>query len=824
MTPTQRDLLAVTTNNEETNQTTEHHTIYMINNTYQISKNEEDNTFNCKTKSGPIEKIVELLKKDRGYHIRIDDNKPCIVYVDLDHCKEESTFNSFCSVLCKVFDVTNDLISYTLSKKENEFSYHISIPCIECKSAKHLKKEFERYEFKEYVKDDNLDLSIYSNKWFRLPNQTNKIKPLAHNIIVGKIEDFIIHYVNETEYDLTITSVSQETTQPEDGGEGNLSTKEEEITKLLSCLDYRRYNYTDWFNIGCIIKNETNNINIWKNWSQYYSKYNEKEIEYKWATLSDKKDGLNIGTLVNYAKEDNIDLYTSITKKIKLEFNFNNEITTTSIADHFKSLYSDKFIYQDNKLYFFNGVYWKVEESNKLITLNNFIGTTYFLHLMALLRQYEEYKLKNTASKDVEAVVLKINIIRNTLLSLQNYDKRQKFISDILCKLYNDEIKFDMNPYLFAFNNKIFDLKQACFILPNPLDYVSLTTGYNFIEQNEEANIKEIHTLLDSIFPQPEIKKLYLTILSTGLDGIPLENFVIANGGGGNGKGLLNEFVEYMLGDYAYVLPSHILLNKIQSGSNPEMANMHKKRFVIAKEPDSELKFNTSTLKDITGGGNINARLNYSNNTKTILNLTLILECNDKPKLKESNDADALIRRILDIPFKNKFVDKSIYDELTEDEKKAVYLKNDYFKTTEFKDKFRQALFFVMVDHYKNYLINGRHLPIPEEILKRNRAYLASSDELYNWLEDKYEHTDNKKDIIKIKSLFEDYKTSQYFENLTKEQKRKNNYKSFVEKLESNFFIKKYVKENKDKIKILTNYEVKVEDEDDDNEDNFIDI
>ena len=219
---------------------------------------------------------------------------------------------------------------------------------------------------------------------------------------------------------------------------------------------------------------------------------------------------------------------------------------------------------------------------------------------------------------------------------------------------------------------------------------------------------------------------------------MPLENFVIANGGGGNGKGLLNEFVEYMLGDYAYVLPSHILLNKIQSGSNPEMANMHKKRFVIAKEPDSELKFNTSTLKDITGGGNINARLNYSNNTKTILNLTLILECNDKPKLKESNDADALIRRILDIPFKNKFVDKSIYDELTEDEKKAVYLKNDYFKTTEFK--------------------------------------------------------------------------------------RKNNYKSFVEKLESNFFIKKYVKENKDKIKILTNYKVKVEDEDDDNEDNFIDI
>ena len=50
-------------------------------------------------------------------------------------------------------------------------------------------------------------------------------------------------------------------------------------------------------------------------------------------------------------------------------------------------------------------------------------------------------------------------------------------------------------------------------------------------------------------FWQPEIKKLYLTILSTGLDGLQLEKFVLANGGGGNGKGLLNEFTKWDLHD-----------------------------------------------------------------------------------------------------------------------------------------------------------------------------------------------------------------------------------------------------------------------------------
>ena len=34
--------------------------------------------------------------------------------------------------------------------------------------------------------------------------------------------------------------------------------------------------------------------------------------------------------------------------------------------------------------------------------------------------------------------------------------------------LANNDIKFDENPYLFAFNNKIYYLKQGQFIEPKP--------------------------------------------------------------------------------------------------------------------------------------------------------------------------------------------------------------------------------------------------------------------------------------------------------------------------------------------------------------------
>ena len=304
---------------------------------------------------------------------------------------------------------------------------------------------------------------------------------------------------------------------------------------------------------------------------------------------------------------------------------------------------------------------------------------------------------------------------------------------------------------------------------------------------------------------------LYLTILSTGLDGFPLEKFILANGSGGNGKGLLNEFVQYMLGNYAYVLPVNILLGPLKIGSNPEIANMNNKRLVIAREPDKDQKFNCSTVKEITGGTELNARLNHSNDTKVNLKLTFLLECNDKPKLNEVNDA--LSRRILDIPFKNKFVDQQIYNDLDDNEKKTTFLINSFYKSTEFKDKYKQSLFLILVEHYKEFYNNNRVLPVPDEILQRNREYLQSSDEFLNWFEDNFEKTNNNKDLIKLKEIYDKFKRSEYFNNLNKLQKRQNNYKNFINKIENNMFLKKYVFEDTHKCMNIKNYIEKEGDE-----------
>jgi hypothetical protein len=52
---------------------------------------------------------------------------------------------------------------------------------------------------------------------------------------------------------------------------------------------------------------------------------------------------------------------------------------------------------------------------------------------------------------------------------------------------------------------------------------------------------------------------------------------------------------------------------------------MHKKRFVVFREPSEHKKFENSIIKELTGGGTFSARGHHESNTKKELNLTMEL-------------------------------------------------------------------------------------------------------------------------------------------------------------------------------------------------------
>lgn len=77
--------------------------------------------------------------------------------------------------------------------------------------------------------------------------------------------------------------------------------------------------------------------------------------------------------------------------------------------------------------------------------------------------------------------------------------------------------------------------------------------------------------------------------------------------------------------------------------------------------------------------------------------------------------------------------------------------------------------------------------------------YLTKSDNIYEWVQERYEHGLDS-DFVYVKDMFELFKSSEYFENLNKSDKRDMTFKSFIEKIRCNIFLKLHFKERDDYI------------------------
>lgn len=496
---------------------------------------------------------------------------------------------------------------------------------------------------------------------------------------------------------------------------------------------------------------------------------------------------------VNFTIKEMDKYYENIEDNIKIDYM--QEFNTDYISMLFKVLYNDKFIYNEGQLYYYNGVYWEKDDknNNKLFTfimdifqpkiLNKLI--IYYDELnkqkLQLLKEDDE-KVKDKEGKlKKNEKILKDFITKVKNIKNKNFSK--SIIENIINRITNNNIQWDENPFMFCFKNKVYDLQEGEFIQkPDYRQFIRMNTDYYYNDSYDtEKKVAELDKLLDTIFPNPETKKYYLTILSTGLYGEQIEYCFIATGRGRNGKGLLNSLMMKCVGDYGYKLSSSVLLNEIKQGANPEIANMNNKRFIITTEPDAKKKVNASTLKEITGDKIINARALYSGDTKCILKNTLLMEANDLPPLNEVGDAVG--NRVKVIPFVSSFFNKEVIETLKPEERKNVFECNPYYKTDKFQDEYKQALFEILVKHFKQFQQNDYKLPNqPMECKEKSDKYLQSSDTIYKFILENYEKENNS--YVYIADIYDVYK-SEYPKTSVKKG-------DFEEQIKNNIFLRSH--------------------------------
>jgi phage/plasmid-associated DNA primase len=240
---------------------------------------------------------------------------------------------------------------------------------------------------------------------------------------------------------------------------------------------------------------------------------------------------------------------------------------------------------------------------------------------------------------------------------------------------------------------------------------------------------------------------------------------------------------------YGLSANNSILFEKTKTGTNPEKANLHKKRLLIFKEPAEQSKFENSVVKELTGGGKFSARTHHEKSTEKILHNTTICECNKRPLFaEEPNHAE--VERIIDIAFRSTFTtDKSELDD-----KAYIFEGKQEYKEKQFQHDHKMALLHILMNVHKEYSDNGCKFDIPESIKKRTSEYLEMSCNLLQWFKTTYELSDDD-DIIKIKDIYEEFKENEYYSTLSKFEKRKYNYKYFTEYFSNNIVTRKYYKE-----------------------------
>ena len=520
-----------------------------------------------------------------------------------------------------------------------------------------------------------------------------------------------------------------------------------------------------------------------------------------WSNVWDKEDerenGCNIGTIKYYAKLSNEYEYHKLElvnmKHYDLLQKTLDAITEYKLADLFYNICPDRIVYvkEEDKFYTWFNDKWNEEVKKigsfcrKLINSQLTKILNDYMIKICTIRKHQpediETETKDKNNKLLQKIGDTLVLIEKTTWQNNIWTELQSFIISS-----SKDIKFDDNPNIIAFNNCKYDFVKKEFSKIQHDDYITMYTNYDWVEPNkDEKQIETIKTLFEEIFPNEERRKCYLSVLYSCCIGGVKDKFIIANGDGGNGKGVLNELTYDMLGDYSYEGNTNVLTEKIKNGANPELANMDKKRMIIYKEFNTEDKLRLDVLKKLVDNEFINARGLYSSKTETKLEATNIMEVNTRIKFSGKIGGDSEARRLVDVLFESTFTDDP--DVLKDTTRSYVYKKDKRFKAKEFKQNHRCALFKYIIDNAE------KEIYVPDIVKARTNEYIDKNDELLNWFNDNYELTTKEEDIVKIKDIFDLYKESDEYQALYK--KERPNLSRFTEDIRSNKHLRSKYKE-----------------------------
>jgi len=487
--------------------------------------------------------------------------------------------------------------------------------------------------------------------------------------------------------------------------------------------------------------------------------------------------------------------------EIRSKYSDNWDFTDRGLTKAFLEMDDGDFVCQNEEVFVLDKKtnYWKVDKTKSLlyVTVQERLHKKYNSMKKKYANIVEDLKKNKPTFNDGELAeatdyLLEQTKTAETLESIMKLLKRIGTYTDCNCIVKQvkmnlnaesfQEVPFDLlKPKYFCFSNTAFCLSTFEQIVVEPKDYITHTTKYKWREPTKDE-VKYVSDIIDKIFVDEEVKKTYLSVLFSGMIGRQFEKFIICNGSGRNGKGVINDLFAELLGsDYFYKASINGLTGKDfgnGQGASPETVAMDKRRFILWDEPEDKSTINGGKMKQLTGSSEINARGMYKSEMIPVKMLnTSALEANQKPKIDARTD-NAIIERVVTVLFESSFLSK---EKVEEDKTGKVFEVNPYLKTQEFKSKYKFALFYYLLNWGQKYWEDKIY--VADRCAEESKRYINSNDELKNWLGLNYIVTKNKGDQVKFIDIFCDFKEYIEYDRLNTEDRKRWRRATFMESL-----------------------------------------
>lgn len=508
----------------------------------------------------------------------------------------------------------------------------------------------------------------------------------------------------------------------------------EQLVEILS--ENRANNYNDWIRLGWCLRNIDNRLlDKWIEFSKKSPKYKDGECEKMWDHMRD--GGLGIGTLHMWARCDSPQQYKEIIRADLRQIMYNSTTGThydiAQVVYHmFKHEYACASV-KNRFWYEFKNHRWRVSDSG--LGLRMKISDDVWREYHQAACEYTQSAILNTNTSDQMRLQELAKKMQEIAIKLRITSFKENIMKECTELFYVDkfEEKLDSNPNLIGFEDGVFDLEAMEFREGRPEDFVSFSTGNNFVEYNPyDPCQEEINTFLSQVLPKPHMKDYVMKLFSTFLSGhIREQKFNIWTGSGGNGKSVCVELFEKAFGEYCCKFPITLLTQKraASNAATSELARAKGKRFGCLQEPSEDEKLNIGLMKELSGGDKILARAIYKEPIEFKPMFKMLLLCNQLPHVP--SDDGGTWRRIRVVEFTSKFV---------EDPKGENEYMIDY-TLTEKLEKWKGHFMALLIDYYRKYQREG--MQEPPEVLKCTTEYKNNNDHMASFVMSKVEKKDS---------------------------------------------------------------------------------